>query len=421
MRNVWNFILENSLLLVFGAVLAVTWANLGSISYINFREYVLIDDFFIGHRHFGEDGEIHRTLTLHFLINDLGMAFFFAVAGKEIWEAIILKDGSLRGKKSFTPLIATLGGMLGPIMVYLGVAYLFGSTTFEAIKNGWAIPTATDIAFSYLIGRMIFGAKHPAVEFLLLLAIADDALGLIILAIFYPSADLVPLWLLLSLTVAVVVYSLFNFFPTYIDGKNINRPCSTWVRNKLGAWPYIIAGAVSWYAFHKSGLHPALGLLPIIPTIPHAERDFGIFINQGNKSEDLLNSIEHSLKSVVAVILFFFGLLNAGVEFSAVSEATYAVLFGLLIGKPLGIFIFGFVGSYVLNFGLAKGMNNKDLFTLGCISAIGFTVSLFVASVAFVDGEIQDTAKMGALLSFLAAPIAIIVAKFLSVQKVNSR
>ena len=86
--------------------------------------------------------------------------------------------------------------MFGPIAVYLGLAYFMGSDTYNAVANGWAIPTATDIAFSYLIGRIIFGAGHPAVRFLLLLAIADDAAGLIILAAFYPSSELQPIFIL---------------------------------------------------------------------------------------------------------------------------------------------------------------------------------------------------------------------------------
>lgn len=94
------------------------------------------------------------------------MAFFFAIAAKEVWEAIILEKGALRGKKAATPLFATAGGMVGQIVVYLGIAALLGSETHDAVANGWAVPTATDIAFSYLVGRLIFGAGHPAVRFL---------------------------------------------------------------------------------------------------------------------------------------------------------------------------------------------------------------------------------------------------------------
>ncbi len=414
MYRVWNFLTNYSLLLVIGAIIALIWANVDHASYEHFVEFVIVDDFFIGHLHDG-----HRTLTLHYLVNDVLMAFFFAIAAKEVWEAIILENGSLRGKKAATPLVATVGGMLGPIAIYLGLAAFLGSDIYDAVARGWAIPTATDIAFSYLVGRLVFGAGHPAVRFLLLLAIADDAGGLIILAIFYPSGELAPEWLLVSLAAAVAVFVLANWLPRYLDRGNQLRPNSTWVRNKLSFWPYLIAACVSWYAFQESGIHPALGLLPIVPTIPHADRAFGIFSEAEVYLTDLLNHIEHSLKHPVEIVLFFFGLLNAGVAFSAISEPTWLVLAGLLIGKPVGIMLFGALAAHVLKLGLPAGMRTIDLFVVGCVAAIGFTVALFVASVAFPAGAVQDAAKMGALFSFGAAIVSIIAGRVTGVKKVE--
>jgi NhaA family Na+:H+ antiporter len=412
MYRVWNFLAEYSLLLIIGAVLALLWANTNPETYHHFVEFVIWDHAPIGHLHDG-----HRTLTLHYLVNDLLMAFFFAIAAKEVWEAIILENGSLRGKKAATPLFATAGGMLGPIAVYLALAMVMGSETYDAVKNGWAIPTATDIAFSYLVGRMVFGAGHPAVRFLLLLAIADDACGLIILAIFYPSGDLAPQWLLISLAAAIGVYLLANWLPRRLDRGNQLRPVSTMVRKKLSFWPYALAAAISWYAFMRSGLHPALGLLPIVPTIPHADRAFGIFSEAETHMHDLLNDIEHALKVPVEVVLFFFGLMNAGVEFSAMGDATWLVLAGLLIGKPVGILLMGWIAARPLGLGIPEGMRIIDLVVIGFVAAIGFTVSLFVAAVAFDAGPVQDAAKMGALFSFFAAVIAIIAGKVTGVQK----
>lgn len=412
MYRVWNFLTNYSLLLILGAVLALIWANTNPNTYHHFVEFVIWDHAPIGHYHHG-----HRTLTLHYLVNDMLMAFFFAIAAKEVWEAVILKDGSLRGKKAATPLFATAGGMFGPIAVYLGLAALLGSDTYNAVANGWAIPTATDIAFSYLVGRLVFGAGHPAVRFLLLLAIADDAVGLIILAVFYPSAELAPVWLLASFGAALGVYILFNWLPRYLDRGKQDRPNSTWVRKYLHFIPYAIAGAISWYGFMKSGLHPALGLLPIVPAIPHADRAFGFFSEAEVHLHDLLNVIEHALKHPVEVILFFFGLLNAGVEFSAIGDATWLVLAGLIVGKPVGVLIFGWVAAVPLRLGIPEGMRIIDLVVIGFVAAIGFTVSLFVASVAFEAGPVQDAAKMGALFSFGAALLSILAGKLFRVQK----
>lgn len=412
MYRVWNFLTNYSLLLIMGAVIALIWANTNPDSYHHFVEFVIWDHAPIGHYHDG-----HRTLTLHYLVNDILMAFFFAIAAKEVWEAIILKNGSLRGKKAATPLFATAGGMFGPIAVYLGLAMLMGSDTYNAVANGWAIPTATDIAFSYLVGRIVFGAGHPAVRFLLLLAIADDAAGLIILAVFYPSGDLAPVWLLFSFGAAFLVFGLFNWLPRRLDRGNQARPNSTWVRKKLHVLPYAVAGGASWYGFMMSGLHPALGLLPVVATIPHADREFGIFAEAEAHMTDLLNQIEHALKHPVEVVLFFFGLLNAGVEFSSMGDATWLVLAGLLIGKPVGIVMFGWFAAVPLKLGIPAGMRIIDLVVIGCVAAIGFTVSLFVASVAFDPGPVQDAAKMGALFSFAAAGVAIASGKIFRVQK----
>nr|WP_319249317.1 Na+/H+ antiporter NhaA [uncultured Celeribacter sp.] len=423
MYRVWSFITNYSLLLILGALTALVWANVDAHSYHAFVDFPVAEHFFIGHPHADDAGHVTRTLTLHYLFNDVLMAFFFAIAAKEVWEAVILKNGSLRGKKAATPLIATAGGMFGPILVYLGLAMVLGSDTFDAVKHGWAVPTATDIAFSYLVGRLVFGAGHPAVRFLLLLAIADDAAGLVILAIFYPTGDLAIEWLLLSLAAAVIVFLLANWLPRKLDRHNQLRPNSTWVRKSLGYWPYLIAGCISWYGFMRAGIHPALGLLPIVPTIPHADRAFGLFAEAETHLTDLLNDIEHKLKTPVEIILFFFGLLNAGVEFNAIGEPTWLVLGGLLIGKPVGILLMGALAAHVLRLGLPAGMRTIDLFVIGCVAAIGFTVSLFIASVAFdantMLGEtpVQAAAKMGALFSFAAAIISIIAGKLCKVEK----
>lgn len=430
MYRVWNFLTNYSLLLIAGALIALVWANSDAHSYHLLVEYPLWFNNWIGAdlHHWellmGPDAEAFghaetaKVVTAHYLVNDILMAFFFAIAGKEVWEAVILENGSLRGKKAATPLFATLGGMIGPISVYLGLAWFLGAEKFGMVANGWAIPTATDIAFSYLVGRLVFGAGHPAVRFLLLLAIADDAAGLIILAIFYPSGELAPVWLLLSLASAVGVYVLFNWLPRKLDAGDQLRPRSTWVRQKLSWWPYLVAGALSWFGFAQSGLHPALGLLPIVPTLPHADRAFGIFAEAEQYLTDLLNHTEHLLKHPVEIVLFFFGLMNAGVEFSAISEPTWLVLAGLIIGKPLGVLLFGYIGAHTLKLGLPAGMRTVDLFVIGCVAAIGFTVSLFVASVAFEPGPVQDAAKMGALFSFAAAGISLIAGKLAKVQKV---
>ena len=206
------------------------WANVDYHSYHEVVEVVLIDHSPIGHLHDG-----HRTLTLHYLINDVLMAFF-AMAGKEVWEAIILKM-VVCGRKGLTPLIATAGGMLGPIGVYLVGHFLLVNLLFWQMGGR---SNSNRYCLFLSCSAHCFRLGHPAVGFLLLLAIADDAAGLIILAVFYPQGDLATEWLLLSVGAAFAVYVLANRLPRMLDGTNEARPY-THFAEKLGFWPYLIA------------------------------------------------------------------------------------------------------------------------------------------------------------------------------------
>jgi NhaA family Na+:H+ antiporter len=337
-------------------------------------------------------------VTLHFLVNDILMALFFAIAGKEVWEAMLPGGALSDPKKAATPLLATVGGVAGPALIYLAGVFLSGQTEFT---NGWAIPCATDIAFSYLVARMIFGQGHPAIAFLLLLAIADDAAGLIILAVFYPAKPLVLAWL--GLAVAGIA-----------TGKVFQK-----LKLQSFWWYLLIPGVASWFAFYKAGIHPALGLLPIIPIMPHAKSDLGIFAREELKRDDTLNEFEHWWKDKVELILGLFGLVNAGVAFSAVGTGTWLVLGGLIIGKPVGILFMTWIACRVFGLKMPEGMNYRHVVTLGMIAAIGFTVALFVSTAAFPAGSTLDSVKMGALGSFGAAGLSFLVAKLVGIKNPN--
>ncbi|MCC9601098.1 Na+/H+ antiporter NhaA [Stieleria sp. JC731] len=386
------FLYNNSMFLVLGSLLALLWANADGLfsghSYHNFVHVNLWPLASHGHDAHG--------LTFHFVVNDILMALFFAIAAKEVWESI-LPGGALSNlRTAATPLLATAGGVVGPSIVYIIGALMVGQ--YGELGNGWAIPCATDIAFSYLIARLIFGTGHPAISFLLLLAIADDAVGLAILAVFYPSGDVNMSWLGLT---AIAVATGFGFNKAGI--KNF------W-------WYLAIPGVLSWISFYMSGIHAALGLVPIIPTLPHAKRDEGIFAEDGSQT-DTLNQFEHWWKEPVELILGMFALVNAGVVLSSVGAGTWLVTLGLFVGKPLGIVAFSYFAVRVLKLDLPGGMNLKHVTVIGCIASLGFTVALFVSTAAFPNpGPIQDSVKMGALLSFLAPVTAIVAAKALGIR-----
>jgi NhaA family Na+:H+ antiporter len=361
-----SFVLDNSLLLVGGTIAAVVWANLDLAGYER-----------VAH-------------PLHFWVNDVGMVFFFALAAKEVFEAT-LPGGSLASpRRALSPLAAAVGGMVAPALIYVALASSFGP---QALIRGWAIPCATDIAFSAMIARVIFAKGHPAIPFLLLLAIADDALGLIILAVFYPSGAL-SFPALSALMAAAVLLAL-------------------WLRRRRtqSFWPYVVGpGTLSWAALHLGGFHPALALVPIVPFMPHAHRDLGIFDPREERHTDTLNQFDRWWATPVQFVLLLFGFANAGVPFAQIGPGTYYVVAALLLGKPLGILLFS--GAVRLIGGrLPPGLHISDLLIVGTAAAIGFTVSLFFATAAFPGGTALAETKMGALLSFVAAPLAIIVSR----------
>jgi Na+:H+ antiporter, NhaA family len=363
-----RFILDNSLLLLVGTAAALIWANVDLASY--------------------EQASHH----LHFAVNDVGMVFFFALAAKEVFEATLPGGALASPRRALSPLAAAVGGMAAPALIYVGLATMFGPA--ELIR-GWAIPCATDIAFSAMAARFVFPGGHPAIPFLLLLAIADDAMGLIILAVFYPSGPM-------SFGTSLVLMA----------GAML---LALWLRRRhtVSFWPYVVGpGALSWAALHWGGFHPALALVPIVPFMPHSRRDLGPFDPRETLRRDTLSRFEHWWATPVQVVLLLFGFANAGVPFAQIGPGTYYVLAGLLLGKPLGIFLFSKLAR-LAGGTLPARFGSGDLLVVGVVAGIGFTVSLFFATAAFPGGAELAETKMGALLSFVAAPVALLVSRII--------
>ncbi len=233
MKERLNLLREFSVPLLVGVIVALVWTNRSPDSYNHF-----LHDRFLG------------PISFHFLTNDIFMVFFFGIAAIEITQSL-LPGGDLHPiKKSVNPLLATLGGVIGPAVVYLALNHFIGD---PSLRRGWGIPTATDIAFAWLTARMVFGNNHPAIAFLVLLAVADDGIGLAIIAIFYPNPLLPvqPLWMFLTLAGMAAAYFLRK-------GR------------VKSYWPFIVAGGgLSWTGLFNAHLHPALALVFIVPFMPH--------------------------------------------------------------------------------------------------------------------------------------------------------
>jgi Na+:H+ antiporter, NhaA family len=371
LRQATRTFFDNSGLLVLGGVIALVWANISRDTYVRMAQ------------------------TLHFSVNEVGMVFFFALATKEVVEATAPGGALHSPRRAALPLAAAVGGMIAPALIFLWLTIFLDRPNLE---RGWAIPCATDIAFSYLAARVVFGPKHPAIPFLLLLAIADDALGLLIIAAFYPTGPLRVAEFAVGLAAALLI--------------------GWWLHSRrvLSFWPYIIlAGTVSWIAFYRGGIHPALALVPIVPFMPHVGRARGLFVDAPSR-HDTLNEFERWWKRPVDGLLFFFGLANAGVAVGNAGAGTWLVLMAILVGKPVGILAATVI---TVAFGLQRprGVTWRDLTVVGITAGIGFTVALFFATAAFPYGRLLDETKLGALLSLSAALLALVAAKILKVGR----
>ena len=386
-RPIVNMLQEFSIPLIAGVTVAILWANVDAESLHHFVDAPLLG-----------------SLSLHFLTNDVLMALFFGLAAKEITESC-LPGGALHSVRAvINPVFATLGGVAGPALVFFGWVAFTGDAS---IANGWGIPTATDIAMGWLVARLVFGPGHPAVQFLVLLAVLDDGIGLAIIAVFYPD-PLHPVNVQMLGLVAGAMSVAFAMRRARVQSF----------------WPYVLVpGVMSWFGFHEAHLHPALALVPIVPFMPGPSHDAGLFVDEDAMTHvvhrDPLNRFEHVFKLPVDFGLFAFGLANAGVAFSGLGNATIAVFVALLVGKTFGVLGMGLLARE-LGFPLPRGVDARSLAVVGMVAGIGLTVALFLAGAAYTDPSLQGAAKMGALFSIAAAPLAFAMAKVLGVRRADA-
>ena len=322
------------------------------------------------------------------------MVFFFALMTKEVVEATA-PDGVLHPwRRALMPVIASIGATMVPAMIYVRVVDVLDE---PILAIGWPVSFATDIAVSYFIARLIFG-RHPAIPFLLLLAIASNILGFLALAIWHPTED-VRLGGALIMAVAIGI------------ALGLRRA------RVRSFWPYVLAaGSVSWYALFWSGFHPALALVPIVPFLPHAARDPGFFVDARPTARDALSQFELWWRYPTQVALLFFGLVNAGVPLHALEPGTWGLPIAVIAGKPTGILI-ATMAALAAGLHLPHQVGWRDLIVVGFASAIGFSIGLFFCTALFPPGQLRSETGMGVLLSFLGAPLALAAARLLHVGR----
>ena len=369
---IWFFKLEaaSGLVLLFAAIIALIISNSGlsELYFSTLNEYL-----FIGINNFGL-----KLSVLHW-INDALMAIFFFFVTLEIKREFL--QGELSNiKQALLPIIAAIGGMLVPALFYVFINFGDSET-----MTGWAIPSATDIAFSLGVLSLL-GKRVPLSlkVFLTALAIIDDLGAIVIIAIFY-SGDLSIKYLSLML-LAFLILLVINKF----DVKKF--------------LPYLIIGIFLWDFTHNSGIHATIAGVLLAMTIPHRKKE---------KDFSLLIKIEHAISPYVAFgIMPLFAFANAGVSLEGLSfgslldKVPLGIVLGLFLGKQLGVFVFSYISIKTKIAQMPSNSNWFNFYGVGVLTGIGFTMSLFVGNLAFVDSmQYMDGVKIGVLTGSLLSTL----------------
>jgi len=363
-----RFVVDRSLLLPLGAAIAMAWANTAAESYFRFSH------------------------AIAFPVNEIAMAFFLALVAQEVLEAM-MPGGVLHSWRRWgLPVIAAVGGVLGAAAAYL----LYVNLKYEVVlAPAWPIACAVDVAAAYYVLKTIW-RRGSVLPFLLLVALATDAFGLLIVALRPPLVAIGPASALL-MTAALGVSAMMRLWQV------------------PGFWPYIaIGGTLSWLALYLQGIHPALALLPIVPFLPREPRQRDPFAEPID--DDPIHHFEHRWTELVQLVLFLFGVVNAGVILRGYGTGTWAVLTAALVGRPLGI-LAGVGLALALGFHLPRRLGWRELLIIALASSSGFTFALFLATGLIATGPLLAELKLGALSTVVAALIAIGAARLLRVGR----
>jgi len=404
MYRVSPFVRHFARALIGGVVVATAWVNLAPASYYDAVELRLADLPMPNWT-----GVADLTLTPMSIVSEGLMALFLFFIGKELWEAVALERGALSDRaERLMPIGAVVGGMLGAALVWTLWSVMFVTPEEAFHATGWprgvTVPYGSDVVLCYVFGRIVFGRDHPALHLLLLITIGFDIAGLLATGLANPQGVIRPLWLLLP-AVALGV--------TWLTVSRLARPDASEREHRRAhaLWPYLLAGGLCWTGVALSGLPPALGLLPLIPVIPHAERSFGLFAEAEEYLSDPLNRLTHLMVRPLPWILFLFGLTRGGVDFAAFAASTGSVLAALWIGKPLGLLIGALLAGVASGRLLPRGLRLSDLLLIAIISGTGFTVPVLAVGVALPGGEVAEAARLGLALSLAAGPFAILLSR----------
>ena len=344
--RLYRFVVDRFLLLPIGAAVAIVWANAEPMSYFTFAH------------------------TLAFPVNEIGMALFLAIVGQDVLEAMMSGGALHTWRRWGLSIIAGAGGLAGAALTYTVYVHWAHETV---LLPGWPVAAAIDIAAGYYLLKLLC-PRTPAVPFFVVMTVAVDAVLMLVASrpVFAQAHGGGILVLMVALTMAAVL-RVQQFSPI---------------------WIFVLAGPVSWLAMYMEGLHPAFALVPLVPFLPRVPRQTLLF---GDVPDDgRVHHFEHRWNEVVQVVLFFFGLVNAGVLLRGYDTGTLAVVTAALVGRPLGVLTAVGIGV-AMGLHLPRGMDWRQMVIVALATSSGFTFALFFASSLLPVGGVLTQIKIGAL------------------------
>lgn len=370
-----HFFLEYLLALPAGAALALLWSALDPERYYRF------------------------AVSASFLTNDVAMVFFFGLITKEVVEATAPGGALHPWRRAALAVVTSFAATALTLALFRLFVRVFGEPMLE---RGWASVLAVDVAFGYFVARLIFG-RTAMVSFFLVVALASNAFAFGGLAASEPPRDLQP-------------WPLFGLLGLGMAAAFAGR-----LRQVKTPWYYLLVAApLAWTGLHLGGAPPALALLAIVPFLPAARRDPGFFVDAGQLASDPLNRLERLCRHPAQIALFLFGLTHAGVDAASLELGVLALPLAMLLGRPAGLLL-GLVIARPMGLHLPAGSGARDLAVMGITAAIGFTMTLFVATAALGPGPLLMELKVGAFLTLVSAGAALGSARLLHVGRFSAR
>jgi NhaA family Na+:H+ antiporter len=397
MYRVSSFVQHFAWALIAGSLFASLWLNIDPASYYDVIEFRVLSLR-------GLLGRSDAFYTFRDFVSYALMPWFLFYLAKELWEAFRLERGAMRKKRGGIPILGGIGGVVGAALVWILCSLLVPMEEGISAATGWTLTLGSDVVLAYLFGRMVFRPNSPALHVLLLLTIVMDILGLLLFGLSTLHVSQRLLWLALPL---LATWAAWQF-----SARHLTKPRTELERQQaLRLWPYLLAMFVSWFGVAASGLPPALGLLPVLPIIPHANHAFGMFAEAEELLHDPLNRIAQALVWPLVFVMALFGFTHGGIDLAGFAPVSLTVVAALWLGKPAGILVGALIVAPRLGYRLPQNMRRRHVGFIALLCGMGFTLPALTLDGSLPGGYLQEAARFGLALSLLIGVIALFAAR----------